>query len=161
MSSSDEDYDQTQTKSISKKGGRRGKTTKQQFLTGDRKAKFTKAVKKILHFKNQKMKDILRANKQSMSGNKQVLYSKIAHGMAFGRIPPCTNCGGGRPKFNLQTGEYTCIGYQDDTDYVECNQVVSYDEMAPLMLKWEQSPIQTEESEEENSDDDFVVDDDE
>lgn len=125
-----------------------------QFLTENRAARFRKAVTKIQSMTNQELKDILRANQQSMTGNKNILFSKVAHGMVFGRIPKCSNCSGGRPFFNLATGEYTCHGYQDDCDYVECGHVQTYDVMKNRMLPWEMSPITTEDEDEEEESDD-------
>lgn len=156
----------------SKARNRKAKVTKKAasvFLNKQRLKSFRKAVKKIQGMTNKKLKDILRANEQSMTGNKDILFSKVAHGMVFGRIPKCSNCSGGRPFFNLQTGDYTCQGYQDDTDWIDCGTVKPYSDLKDQMLPWEMSPITTEdeseeeeeeseEEEEENDgeDDDFV-----
>lgn len=35
--------------------------------------------------------------------------------MVLGRIPKCTECFGGRPKFDHIAGIYWCEGYLDDT----------------------------------------------
>ena len=45
---------------------------------------------------NQELKDLLRKNMQSMSGNKDELIYKCADGATLGRIPRCPNCFGGR-----------------------------------------------------------------
>ena len=47
---------------------------------------------------NQKLKDALKNNLQSMSGNKDELIRKVADGIVLGRIPRCTACFGGRYK---------------------------------------------------------------
>ena len=70
---------------------------------------------------NQFLKDILRKNMQSMSGNKEDLVLKVADGIVLGRIPRCPKCFGGRPKFDYKTGIYTCPGYRDDEEYLNCN----------------------------------------
>ncbi len=54
------------------------------------------AVKKFNDWNNQKMKDLLRKNAQSMSGNKDELIFKCADGETLGKIPRCTACFGGR-----------------------------------------------------------------
>merc|ERR1712151_643545 len=50
---------------------------------------------------NDKMKALLKANDQSRSGNKAVLMAKCADGMAFGKLPRCPKCFGGKIKFRL------------------------------------------------------------
>ncbi len=47
-------------------------------------------------FSNQALKDLLRKNLQSMSGNKEELVFKCADGATLGRIPRCPKCFGGR-----------------------------------------------------------------
>lgn len=63
---------------------------------------------------NAALKEMLRKNLQSMSGNKDDLVLKVADGIVLGRIPRCPNCFGGRPKYDYKTGVYTCPGYRDD-----------------------------------------------
>lgn len=58
-----------------------------------------------------------------MSGNKDEMVQKIADGIVLGRIPRCTSCFGGRPRFDYKTGKYTCPGYRDDVDYKNCHKV--------------------------------------
>ena len=70
---------------------------------------------------NQALKDLLRKNLQSMSGNKDELVYKCADGATLGRIPRCPNCFGGRPKFDHKKGTYYCSGYRDDTDFHNCH----------------------------------------
>jgi len=47
------------------------------------------------------MKALLKANDQSRSGNKAVLLAKCADGSAFGKLPRCPTCHGGKIKFRL------------------------------------------------------------
>ena len=70
---------------------------------------------------NQALKDILKKNLQSMSGNKDDLVFKVADGIVLGRIPRCPKCFGGRPKFDYKAGTYHCSGYRDDTDFHNCH----------------------------------------
>ena len=111
-------------------------TKRKKFLSGSRLSKFSTNVKKVAHMKGKMLKEILRYNRQSMTGTKDILFGKVAHGMTFGRIPRCPNCKSGRPFFNLATGTYLCKGFQDDDDYIECNKKFTHEEMKPLMLEW-------------------------
>jgi hypothetical protein len=84
-------------------------------------AKFKEFKIKFEGFSNQGLKDLLRANFQSMSGNKDELIYKCADGATLGRIPRCPKCFGGRPKFDHQKGTYYCSGYRDDVDFKNCH----------------------------------------
>ena len=119
-----------------KKAIKKGQRAK--FLSGSRLTKFQTNVKKIASakMKNTILKGILRYNRQSMSGNKDILFAKVAHGMTFGRIPKCENCQNGRPFFNLANGKYKCNGYHDDGDYIECNKTWTHEQMKPQLLEW-------------------------
>lgn len=64
-----------------------------------------------------------------MTGNKEKLLEKIADGKIFGQIPRCPSCFGGRPKFDYMTSTYTCTGYRDDEDKVECDKNYNMDEI--------------------------------
>ena len=59
-------------------------------------ATFKEWVRKFSMKTNQELKDLLRKNLQSMSGNKDDLIYKCADGATLGRIPRCPNCFGGR-----------------------------------------------------------------
>lgn len=83
-------------------------------------AKFKDFKEKFEDYSNQKLKDLLRANMQSMTGNKDELVYKSADGATLGRIPRCPKCFGGRPKFDYQKGTYYCSGYRDDEDFKNC-----------------------------------------
>ena len=64
--------------------------------TVDESSKFN-AFKALFSKKNnQQLKDILKKNLQSMTGNKDDLVYKCADGATLGRIPRCPNCFGGR-----------------------------------------------------------------
>ena len=88
--------------------------------TPDENKKFQDFVKNFNGKGNQTLKDLLRKNLQSMSGNKSELVFKCADGATLGRIPRCPNCFGGRPKFDHKAGTYFCSGYRDDTDFHNC-----------------------------------------
>ena len=62
--------------------------------------RFKEFVKKFNGKTNQELKDLLRQNLQSMSGNKDDLVYKCADGATLGRIPRCPNCFGGRYIFS-------------------------------------------------------------
>jgi len=99
---------------------------------------------------NDKLKKLLKANDQSQTGNKAVLVAKCAFGLAYGKLPRCQKCYGGKIKFRLngENGElaslstlhggasgrdeaedevtdkkvYYCTGYFDDDDFVSNTQ---------------------------------------
>ena len=87
----------------------------------DQYEKFQAEKKRLSDFNNMKLKEILKANMQSMSGNKEDLILKIADGIVLGRIPRCPKCYGGRPKFDFKAGTYYCSGYRDDVDFKNCH----------------------------------------
>jgi len=71
---------------------------------GMSKADGAKLDQKTLDFQtwsNDKMKALLKANDQSRSGNKAVLIAKCADGAAFGKLPRCPKCFGGKIKVRL------------------------------------------------------------
>lgn len=41
----------------------------------------------------------------------------------------CPSCGGGRPKFDQDTGIYKCRGYMDDDEFQNCNKVYTMAEL--------------------------------
>ena len=51
---------------------------------------------KFSDYSNQQLKDLLKKNLQSMTGNKDDLIRKCADGSVLGRIPRCPKCFGGR-----------------------------------------------------------------
>ena len=99
------------------------------FWTKARQEEFEKCLRQIYSYKNQELKDILKANGQSRSGNKIDLLTKVVDGMMFGSIPDCPACGGGRPKLDLLNGTYYCKGYMDDDEWHYCKTVFKFDEI--------------------------------
>lgn len=91
--------------------------------------KFKEFKEKFEEYSNQKLKDLLRANSQSMTGNKDDLVYKCADGATLGRIPRCPKCFGGRPKFDYQKGTYYCSGYRDDEDFKNCHSTFQLSEL--------------------------------
>jgi len=88
---------------------------------------------------NDKLKAILKANDQSQTGNKDVLVAKVADGAAFGKLPRCPSCSGGKIKIRIPGADgglvslenaqkkpnkswkrYYCTGYYDDDEPVHC-----------------------------------------
>jgi hypothetical protein len=70
---------------------------------------------------NDQLKEVLRVNTQSKSGDKKLLLEKVADGEIKGGIPRCPSCGGGYLKYDYKTDIYSCKGYMDDTDWKFCN----------------------------------------
>ncbi len=91
-----------------------------QGYTADEYAKFKEYKGKFSDWGNQALKDLLKKNLQSMSGNKDVLIEKCADGATLGAIPRCPNCFGGRPKWDYKKGTYHCSGYHDDEEFKNC-----------------------------------------
>jgi len=67
---------------------------------------------------NDKLKALLKANDMNTTGSKVQLAARAADGKAFGALPRCSSCGGGRIRF--EGGVYSCPGYMDDTDFKKC-----------------------------------------
>lgn len=67
------------------------------------------------------LKEILKLNDQSSSGNKPELVERVADGQVLGKIPRCPVCFGGKPRFNYEKGDYVCGGFRNDDEYNFCN----------------------------------------
>jgi len=65
------------------------------------------------------LKGILKANDQSSTGNKSELVERVADGVAFGAMPRCSKCSGGRLK--IIGGYYVCPGYMEDDVFLSCD----------------------------------------
>lgn len=123
-------------KDVSKvKAVKKDKAIKADFMTSERCDKMKTVLIKIKDLNNQQLKDILRKNNQSMSGNKIELLSKVAEGMMFGRTPKCPNCFGGRPRLDMSTGIYHCSGYYEDQNFFQCDSTFEFGLLA--RLPWE------------------------
>ncbi len=53
----------------------------------------------------------------------------MADGKLLGKIPNCTSCGGGKLRFNRETGIYICPGYMDDDVFKHCSKKYSMSEI--------------------------------
>lgn len=71
-------------------------------------------------------------NGQARTGTKQELAARCADGKQFGRISNCHKCGGGKLRFNRDKGTYTCPGYMEDTDFINCGAHLNFDEVKRL-----------------------------
>lgn len=106
------------------------KAESENFMTDKRIEKMKAILIKIQNYTNTQLKDILRKNGQSMSGNKTELLGKVADGMMFGKVPKCPNCNGGRPKMDLATGHYHCNGYYEDEAFFQCDAVFEFSQLS-------------------------------
>ena len=113
-----------------KPSGPKGYTAAEYETFKDFKAKFAE-------WSNQKLKDMLRSNLQSMSGNKDDLIYKCADGATLGQIPRCPKCFGGRPKWDYMKGTYHCSGYRDDEDFHNCHS--NFDKSELTRNTWQHS----------------------
>ena len=91
-----------------------------QGYTEAQKAEFKELLNKFLEMNMERLKIILAANSQTKTGTKDILAERCADGKLLGKIPTCTKCGGGRLKFDRNTGVYTCPGYMDDDVFKNC-----------------------------------------
>src|SRR3990167_971834 len=123
-SDSSEEESENEVKTLPAKG-----KSKANFLTPARIAELTKTLESLKSESNQSLKDMLRKNNQSMSGNKTELLGKVADGKMFGRIPKCSTCHGGRLAFDLSTGEYRCNGYYEDQAFYQCSAVFQFSQI--------------------------------
>eukprot|EP01022_Parablepharisma_sp_SALTPOND_P028451 TRINITY_DN70993_c1_g1_i1.p12 TRINITY_DN70993_c1_g1~~TRINITY_DN70993_c1_g1_i1.p12 ORF type:complete len:225 (-),score=36.19 TRINITY_DN70993_c1_g1_i1:91-765(-) len=89
--------------------------------TPDELKKYKELIVENMKLSNDKLKAILRANAQSMSGDKKMLVEKVADGEVLGAMPRCGKCGGGFLKWDNKKGIYWCKGYMDDTVWKNCN----------------------------------------
>lgn len=78
------------------------------------------AKEKFMEMSSDALKALLKANRQSSTGNKDELSQRCAEGLVLGAIPACPLCYAGRPRFELKTGIYKCPGYMDDADFKAC-----------------------------------------
>ena len=91
--------------------------------------KFKSEKERLKNMSNAELKKMLKDNLQSMSGNKDDMILKIADGIVLGRIPRCPGCFGGRPKYDFKTGVYSCPGYRDDEDFINCHKTFEKGEL--------------------------------
>ena len=89
--------------------------------TPDELKKYKELLVEDMKLSNDKLKAILRANMQSMTGDKKTLVEKVADGEVLGSMPRCSKCGGGYLKWNNKKGQYWCNGYMDDTVWKFCH----------------------------------------
>lgn len=102
------------------------------FMTPERCEKMKAILMKIKNLNNVQLKEALRKNGQSMSGNKTELLAKVAEGQMFGRTPKCPTCFGGRPRLDLATGVYHCGGYYEDQNFFQCDATFEFGQMNRL-----------------------------
>ena len=67
-----------------------------------------------------KLKDLLRANRQPLSGPKSDLLQRCAEGKALGALPVCPLCGAGKLRWDAKTGVASCPGFMDDDVFQAC-----------------------------------------
>jgi len=74
------------------------------------------------------LKELLRLNGQKLSGAKAELVLRCTDAKAYGSLPKCPDCGGGRMEVTYPTrwghggqGKFRCKGYYDDDEFVRCN----------------------------------------
>jgi hypothetical protein len=73
------------------------------------------------------LKDMLEANEQKKSGNKEELVERCVDGFMYGQLPRCRDCGAGylRVRYDSQFGHggqgtFSCPGFFDDDQWKSC-----------------------------------------
>lgn len=82
--------------------------------------KIKEAKSSFLEMSSDALKALLKANRQSSTGNKDEMAQRCAEGLVLGAIPACPLCYAGKPRFDLKKGIYKCPGYMDDADFKAC-----------------------------------------
>jgi hypothetical protein len=96
--------------------------------------KYDEFYKTCLGYTRKELQRILELNQCPKSAGKEVLAERVADGLLLGGIPKCPSCGGGRLRFNNQTGKYICPGFIDGgyfysdlgDDYIFCNKIYDF-----------------------------------
>eukprot|EP00927_Polykrikos_kofoidii_P062523 TRINITY_DN57333_c0_g1_i1.p1 TRINITY_DN57333_c0_g1~~TRINITY_DN57333_c0_g1_i1.p1 ORF type:complete len:329 (-),score=56.97 TRINITY_DN57333_c0_g1_i1:43-1029(-) len=86
---------------LAKQGRNAGGSKKKANFPAKDLALFNAEIAKYENMTNDQLKTLLKNNDQSRSGNKAVLIAKVADGSAFGKLPRCTKCYGGKLKIRL------------------------------------------------------------
>ena len=97
--------------------------------TPDQYAKYKINAEKLSESTIAELKELCRKNGQKVTGTKPELIERIADGQVLGAIPKCTSCGGGRPKWDPKSATYTCPGYMEDADFINCHKKFSMSEI--------------------------------
>ncbi len=92
-----------------------------EVLTNGQKEELKRLIDLFSLENNNDLKDLLRKNNQKISGSKSELVERCSEGKLLGALPNCPKCFGGKLRFNLKTGEYSCPGYMEDTTMIYCN----------------------------------------
>lgn len=125
----DKDSDEKKDNPLLKKKEKKAQPAKQKGYTDSQYEKYQELLTELNGWTNDQLKNALKKNEQSSTGNKKDLVAKVADGKVLGKIPRCPKCFGGRPKFDFKTGLYTCPGYRDDEDFKFCNKKYTMDEL--------------------------------
>lgn len=107
-----------------KKHTKKGKSKVQiekEILSKDQKNELKRLSDMFLLKTINELKDLLKKNNQKISGSKPELVVRCSEGKLLGALPNCPKCFGGKLRFNIKTGEYSCPGYMEDTEMINCN----------------------------------------
>eukprot|EP00331_Platyophrya_macrostoma_P016652 CAMPEP_0176472644 /NCGR_PEP_ID=MMETSP0127-20121128/41864_1 /TAXON_ID=938130 /ORGANISM="Platyophrya macrostoma, Strain WH" /LENGTH=173 /DNA_ID=CAMNT_0017867549 /DNA_START=30 /DNA_END=548 /DNA_ORIENTATION=- len=89
-------------------------------FTTDEYKKYKENVAELSSKSQNDLKEMCKKNDQKVTGTKKELIERVAEGKVLGQLPKCTKCGGGRLKYDIKKGQYTCPGYMEDTKFVKC-----------------------------------------
>eukprot|EP00996_Jenningsia_fusiforme_P002699 NODE_3520_length_961_cov_83.653509_g3233_i0.p1 GENE.NODE_3520_length_961_cov_83.653509_g3233_i0~~NODE_3520_length_961_cov_83.653509_g3233_i0.p1 ORF type:complete len:241 (-),score=47.82 NODE_3520_length_961_cov_83.653509_g3233_i0:186-908(-) len=79
--------------------------------------------KELANLSIPELKELLKANRQPVSGTKAELLERATDGAVRGALPKCPRCHGGYLRFNpkAKKARYFCKGYFDDDTFVPCH----------------------------------------
>lgn len=109
------------TKKSSTKRQKKKTVAKKKFLSNDQTIELKRLTDLYSAQSMNDLKSLLKKNNQKISGNKGELVERCAQGKLLGAVPNCPQCSGGKLRFNINTGDYFCPGYVEDTTLIVCN----------------------------------------
>ncbi|EAS07069.1 poly polymerase and DNA-ligase Zn-finger region family protein (macronuclear) [Tetrahymena thermophila SB210] len=142
-SGSDSDYEKekaiqrkNQHKKLARKKKSKGKSKSSTEInigyTPEQLLKFKENLKLYEKKTAEYLKALLGINNQPKTGTKDELVLKCADGKTLGQIPICSECGGGKLRYDIQTGIYKCPGYMDDDVFQHCGKKFTNEQIVRL-----------------------------
>jgi len=100
------------------------------------------------------LKDLLRINKQMISGTKKELVVRVTDGVKNGRLPVCPACGHGILRLSSREGLVECGGYFDEEIgmRIPCKFTKPFEDVTRLPWLTEREEEETPNAQAENSD---------
>lgn len=102
----------------SAEAGAEGATKKRKVVDKAAKGPPKKVVESMQKLSIAELKALLKHNDQVLTGTKPELVERASYGKAFGALPRCPKCAGGKIKYS--SAKYICPGYMDDDVFHKC-----------------------------------------